>query len=53
MDSLIAVLISSVSDLGTSLMGAIGGAAPVLMPVFGGLIAIGIILKVVRRVTGR
>lgn len=53
MDALIAALISGITDLATSLMGAIAQAAPVLIPVFGGIIAIGIVLKVTRRITGR
>lgn len=53
MEGLITALNAGVSDLATDLMGAISSNAPTLLPVFGGLVALGIILKVVRRVVGR
>lgn len=53
MEALNTALAKGVSDMATDLLGAITTNAPVLLPVFGALIAIGIILKVVRRVVGR
>lgn len=53
MEALITSLNTGVSTLATDLMGAISSNAPVLLPVFGGLVAIGLIIKVVRRVVGR
>lgn len=53
MEGLITALTTGVTSLATDLLGAITSAAPVLLPVFGGLVAIGIVLKVVRRVVGR
>lgn len=53
MEGLITALTAGVTTMATDLLGAVSGVAPVLLPVFGGLVAIGIILKVVRRVVGR
>ena len=53
MEGLITALNAGVADMGTDLMGAITTNAPVLLPVFGGLVALGIVMKVVRRVVGR
>lgn len=53
MEGLVTALNTGVSTLATDLLGAITSNAPVLLPVFGGLVAIGIILKVVRKVVGR
>lgn len=53
MDGLITALNTGVSSMATDLTGAMASAAPVLLPIAGGLIAIGVILKVVHRVTGK
>lgn len=53
MEGLITALVGGVTTLATDLLGAITSVAPVLLPVFAAYLAIGVILKVVRRVAGR
>lgn len=53
MDAVTTALVSGVSDIATSGMGAIGSVIPVALPIMGAIVVVGIGLRVFRKVTGR
>ncbi|QOS69870.1 hypothetical protein GS424_008555 [Eggerthella guodeyinii] len=53
LEGIFTALTASVFDLASSLGTAIASNIPTLMGVFGGIVGVGIILKLVRRIVGR
>lgn len=53
MEEMITSLASGVADMASNAMGAIGTIAPKALPVMGAMLVVGIIIKVVKKVTGK
>lgn len=53
MEALVTSVTSGISDMATSAMSAMGAVVPVALPVLGGMVVIGIAIKVFKRVTGK
>lgn len=53
MDTLITALVSGFTTMATDALNGIGQVVPVVLPILGAVIVIGIVIRVVRRITGR
>lgn len=53
MEALITALVTAFGTLATDAISGISQVAPVVLPVLAAVILIGVVIKVVRRVTGR
>lgn len=53
METLIAALVSGFTTMASDALNGIGQVVPVVLPILAAIIVIGIITKVVKRITGR
>lgn len=53
MEALITALVGGFTTMATDALNGLGQVAPVVLPVLSGLVIVGVIIKVVRKITGR
>lgn len=53
MEALITSLTSGFTTMATDALGGIGAVVPVVLPVLAAIILIGVVVRVVKRITGR
>ena len=53
MEALVTALVAGFTTMATDALDGIAKVAPVILPIFAGIVLIGVLIKVVRRITGR
>lgn len=53
MEALITALVGGFTTMATDALDGMGKVAPVVLPVLAGIVILGIVIKVVRKITGR
>lgn len=53
MEALITALVGGFTTMATDALDGLGKVAPVVLPILAGLVIVGVVIKVVRKITGR